>query len=271
LLKKVSTGYQMLHLTYFSICDKNPIMDDSDDFYREPKRQCIQPFGQNHDYETATTSSYIPSSWGAQNGVFDGLENISHQPNLDTDLSGYFEPYCAAELPSWSNLPDFDPGYPTRETLSEDIPIQSSELETHAPGFGISMEGFTDGRPFNIVTQTDSELNIGWLLDGVSQEAVAVVEEPNAKIITKDYVHKASKLSNHCDTYASIPLQFPGDSPLNLEGDKISQNRREPISHASGISASESVGTVVHSEQNYSGQSIGVLWLSRSIGPKGSD
>src|SRR5271163_3570029 len=101
-----------LNYPLLSIGYKRPIINDSHGFYQESKRQCTQPFGYNHDYGTATTSSYIPSSWGAQNGVFDGSANTLHQPNVDTDLPGHFEPQYAAELPLWSDWPDFGPGYP---------------------------------------------------------------------------------------------------------------------------------------------------------------
>jgi hypothetical protein len=249
-----------LNYPLLSIGDKRPIMDDRDGFHRESKRQCTQPFRYNHDYGTATTSSYIPSSWGAQNGVFDGSVNTLHQPNLDIDLPGHFEQQYAAELPLWSDLPDFGLGYPTHETLSAVIPVQSGEVETRAQGFGFGMENFTDGSPFNTVTQTDSELNIEFLLDGISQEEVAVMEEFNATVFKKEYVHETSKSPSLRDDYATIPPQLAGDSPPKLEdGDKISQERWEPMSQASGIAASEPVGTVDHNEKTSLGQPINVL------------
>ena len=206
-----------LNYPVLSIGDKRPIMNDRHGFYQESRRKCIQPSEYKHDYGTATTSSCIPSSWGAQNGILDGSVNTLHQPNLDTDLPGHFEPQYAAELPLWSDWLDFGPGYTTLETLNEVIPVQSSEVETHAQEFGISMESFTDGDSFNIVTQTDSELNIECLLGGISQEEVAVMEEFNATVIKEEYVHEASKSPSLWDACASIPLQFAGESPLNTE------------------------------------------------------
>jgi hypothetical protein len=235
-------------------------MDDRHGFYRESKRQRTQPFGYNHDYATATTSSYIPSSWGAQGGVFDGSVNTLHQPNLYTDLPGHFEPQNAAELPSWSDWPDIGPGCPTYETLSAVIPVQSSEVETHAPGFGFSRENFMDGSSINTVTQTTSELNTEFLLDGTSQEEVAVVEDFNTTVIKKEYVHEASESPSLWDDYARAPLQLASDSPLNSEeGDKLSQKRWEPMSQASENVAAEAVGTVVRNEKTYLGQPINVL------------
>lgn len=237
-------------------------MDDSDDFYRESKRQCTRPIGHNNSYGPPTTPSYIPSPWGAQNDSFDGSGNTLHQNSLYTDLSGHFEPSRATQFPSWSNLLDFGPGYPIREPLDEAIPLQSDEVEMPDTRSWISMEGLTDARLSNISTQTDTELGIGWHLDDISQEAAAVIEEPDAQMVTNKYVHEVSKLPTLCETYIRSPLQFTSDSSLNLEGDEISQKRWGRMVQASGFFASESVGTVVHDEQPCLGQSISVFWLN---------
>ena len=243
-----------------SIGDKRPIMDDRDGFYRESKRQRTQPFGYNDDYATATTSSYIPSSWGAQNGASDGSVNTLHQPNLYTDLPGHFEPQNAAELPSWSDRLDFGPGCLTHETLSAVIPVESSEMETHALGFGFSMENFVDGSSFNTVTQTKSERNTDFFPDGISQEEVAVVQDFNTTVIQREYVHEASESPSLWDDYARVPLQLASDSPpKSEEGDELSQKRWEPLSQASEIVAEEAVGTVVCNEKTCLGQPINVL------------
>ena len=242
-----------------SIGDKRPIMNDNHSFYRESKRQCTQPFEYNQDYGSATTSTYIPSSWGAQNGVFSGSANTLHQSYLDTELPGHFEPEYSAGFSFLSGLADFSPGYPTHETLSGVVLTQSSEVETYAPEFGNSINSFTDEDLFNYVTQTDSMPNIEFLLDDSNQEEVAVIEEPNAMLMKKEHVHEASKSPSLWDDYASIPLDFAGDSPLNSEeGDKISQKRREPMSQSSGIVTLEPIGKAVSNQRTYMGQPIHV-------------
>lgn len=187
-------------------------MDDSDESYREPKRRRTQGFRYNHDYITPTSSGPIPSPLGAEDDIFAGLENVPDQNNLCTNSSGHFEPQCAADLPYFGS---------------------------NTPGSGISMEGFPDGRPFNIVNQLDSEPNIPYLLDSTRQEAVTAQEESN--IIKKGNLQEDSVSPGLCDNYASVPLQFNGDSPLDLDGDEKSQKRWEPMNQASEISASESV------------------------------
>ena len=240
-----------------SIGDKRPIMNDKDGLHRESKRQCTQPFGYDHDHGSATTSSYTPSSRGAQNGVLSRSAQTQHQPNLDTELPEDFEPEYSAGSSLLSELPDFSLGFPTHETLSGVIPIQRSEVETYAPDFGNSIKSFTDGSPFNAVTQTDSEPNIDFILDYISQEGLAVIEEPNATVIKKERVHEALKSPSLWDDYASIPLNFASDSPLNSEeGDKMSQKMEEPLSQISGIVTSEPIGRAVRNEKTYLGQSI---------------
>ena len=228
-----------------AIGDKRPIINDNDGFYRESKRQCTQPFGYNHEYGSATESSYILSSGGAQNGVFSGSGNTLYQPSLDTDLPGHFEPQYTPGLPFLSDLPDFGPGYPT--------------CETYAPEFGNSIESFTDESPFNIVAQADSNLNIGYLVNGISQEEVSAIEEYNATAIKNKQVPEASKPPSLWDDYASIPLQFAADCTPNLEEvDKMSQEIGEPMSQSSGIVTLEPIGKVVGNEKTYLGQSINV-------------
>jgi hypothetical protein len=242
------------------ISDKRSLMDGSDGFYRKPKRQRTLPLELNHDCGTPTTCSYIPSSWGARNGLLDEPVNTPHQPNLNTDLAGHIGPYCSVEPLSWSDVLDFGPSYPKSETFSQVIPVQSSEEETHASGVKSSMDYFADGSLFNVITETDSELNNGWFFDGISQEEVVAIEESNAKVIMKGHVHEPSKLPNPCIDDASTPLQFADNSLLNSEGDKIFQKRWEPVSQASGTFASESAGIVVHNEGSFQpGQSIDVL------------
>ena len=242
-----------------SIGDKRPIMSDEHGFYRESKRQCTQPFGYNHDYGPATTSSYIPSSRGVQNGVFSGSANTLHRSHLDTELPGHFEAEHSAGLSYFSRLADFSPGYPTHETLSGVVPTQSSEVETYAPEFGNGINSFTDEDLFDYVTQTDSVPNIEFLLDDSNQEEVAVMEEPNAMLMKMEDVHEASKSPSLWDDYASTPLEFAGDSPLNSEeGDKIFQKRRELMSQSSGIVTSEPIGKAVSNQRTYIGQPIHV-------------
>ena len=237
-----------------AIGDKRPIINDNDGFYRESKRQCTQPFEYNHEYGRATESNYILSSGGAQNGVFSGSGNTLYQPNLDTDLPGHFEPQYSSGLPLLSDLPDLGPGYPTYETLSGIIPVQSSKVETYAPESGNSIESFTDERPFNIVTQTDSNLNIGYLFNGISQEEISVIEGPNATVIEKKHAPEASNPISLWDGYASIPLQPAGDClPNSEEGDKIFQEIGKPLSQSSGIITSEPIGEVVCNEKTYLG------------------
>jgi hypothetical protein len=186
--------------------------------------------------------------------------NTLHQHDLYTDFPRHFGPQNAAELPSWSDWPDFGPGSPTYETFSAVIPVQSSEVETHAPVFGFSMENFTDGSYFNTVTQTNSELNTEFLLDGFNQEEFAVAEDFNATVIKKEHVHEASKSASLWDDYAGVPLQLASDSPLKSEeGDTPSLKRWEPMSQGPGIVAAEAVGTVVRNEKTYLGQPIDVL------------
>lgn len=241
-----------------AIGDKRPIMNDNDGFYREPKRQCTQPFGYSHDYGSATKSSCILSPRGAQNGVFSGSGNTLYQPNLDTDLPGYFEPQYSPGLPLLSGLPDFGPGYPICETLGGVISGQSSLVETYAPESGNSIESFTDESPFNIVTQTDSNLNTGYFFNGVSQE-VSVIEASNATAIKKKHVQEASEPPSFWDDYASIPLQFADDcSPNSKEGDKMPLEIGGPMSQSSGIVTSEPIGEVVHNEKTYLGQPTNV-------------
>lgn len=258
-----------------AIGDKRPIINDNDGFYRESKRQCTQSLGYNHDYGSATNSSYILSPREAQNSFFSGSGNslyqptlyqptlyqpTLYQPNVDTDLSGYLEPQYSFGLPPLSDLPDFGPGYPACETLSGVIPVQSSEVETYAPEFGNSIGGFTDESPFSIVTQTDSNLNIGYL----SQEEFSVTEEPNATAIKEEYASQASNSTSLWDGYASIPLQLAGDYPPNSEkGDNVSQEIGEPMSQSSGIVTSEPIGQIVRNEKTYLGQPINVHLLGR--------
>ena len=247
--------------------DKRPIMNDKHGFHRESKRHCTQYLGYDYDHGSATISGYIPSSRGAQNSNFSGSANTLHQPNLDTDLPGYFEPESSAGLSFLSGKPDFSPWYPTYETLSGVIPIQSSEVETYAPEFGNSIESFTDGSPFNFATQTASEPNFELLLDGISPDEVAVIDEPIATMIKKEHVHEASKSPSLWDDYASIPLKFAGDSPLNLDkGDKMFQERQESINQSSGIVTSEPIEKVVLNEKTYLGQPIHVHLLRSLIG-----
>ena len=242
-----------------AIGDKRSITNDNDGFHRESKRQCIQPFGYNDDYGSATKSGCIPSSWGAQNGVFSGCGNTLYQPNLDTDLSGYFEPQYSPGLPLLSGLPDFGPGYPPSETLSGGISVQSSVVETYAPPSGNNIEGFTEENPFNIVTQVDSNPSIGYHLNSISQEELSVIEEPNATAIKKKHVQEASAPPSLWDDYASIPLQFADDCPPNSkEGDKMSLEIGEPMSQSCGIDTSEPIGEVVHNEKTYLGQPTNV-------------
>ena len=223
-----------------AIGDKRPIINDNDGFYQESKRQCTQPFGYNHEYGSATESNYILSSGGAQNGVFSGSGNTLYQPNLNTDLPGHFEPQYSSGLPLLSDLPDLGPGYPT--------------WETYAPESGNSIESFTDESPFNIVTQTDSNLNIGYLFNGISQEEISVIEEHNATATKKKHAPEASNPPNLWDGYASIPLQFAGDClPSSEEGDKMSQEIGEPMSQSSGLVTPELISEVVCNEKTYLG------------------
>ena len=250
-----------------AIGDKRPIINDNDGFYRESKRQCTQPFGYNRGDSSTAESSYILSSREAQNSVFSGPSNTLHQLDVDADLPGHFEPQYPSELPLLSDLPDFGPRYPTCETLSRVVSVQSSEVETYAPESGNSIESFTDESPFNIVTQTDSSLEIGYLFNGHSQEEISVIEEPNATAIKKKHAPEASNPPSLWDGYATIPLQFAGDCPPNWEeGDKMSQEIEEPMSQSSGIVTSEPIGEVFCNEKTYLGQSINVHLLRRRIG-----
>lgn len=253
-----------LNCPLLSIGDKRPLMDDRNGFYRKSKRQCTQPSQHNHDYEPATTSSYIPSSWGFQNDVFNGSANTPHLPNLDSDLPGHFNPQDAAEWPLWTDWFDFGPEYHTHETLTAVVPVQGSEVETHASGFGFSMENFTNGSPFNTATPRESELNFEFPCDALSQQEFAVMGEYGeygeyATVIKKEGVHEASKSPSPWDDYARMPQHLASDSPLESEeGDKISQKRWQSMSQASGIVASEPVGKVVRNEKTYFGQPIHV-------------
>ena len=238
-----------------AIGDKRPIINDTDGFYRESKRHCTQPSGYNHEYGSATESSYVLSSGGAQNGDFNGSGNILYQPNLDTELPEHFEPQYSPGLPLLSGLPEFGPGYPTRDTLNGVIPVQSGEIETYATESGNSIESFTDDSPFNIVTQTDSKLNIGYLLNGISKEEVSVIEEPNTTAIRTKHVPEASKPPSLWDDYACIPLQFASDySPNSEGGDKMSQDIGGSMSQSSGIVTSGTMGKLVRNEKTYLSQ-----------------
>ena len=223
-----------------AIGDKRPIINDNDGFNRESKRQCTQPFGYNHEYGSATESNYILSSVGAQNGVVSGSGNTLYQPNLDTDLPGHSESQYSSGLPLLSDLPDLGPGYPT--------------WETYAPISGNSIESFTDESPFDIIRQTDSDLEIGRLFNGISQEEIPAIEEPNATAIKKKHAPEASNPPSLWDGYASIPLQFADDCPPDSEErDKISQEIGEPMSQDPGILNSISIGEVICNEKTYLG------------------
>ena len=249
-----------------AIGDKRPIINDSDGFDRESKRQCMQPFGYNHDDGSTTKSSYIRSSWEAQNSDFSGSCDTLYQPDVDTDLLGHFEPQYSSGLPLLSDLLGFSPGYPTYETFSGVISAQSSEVETYAPESGNSIEGFTDESPFKIVTQTDPNLDIGCLFNGISQEEISVIEKPSAAAIKKNHAHEASNPPSLWDGYASIPLQVAGDCPPNSEGDKMSQEMGEPMSQSSGLVTLERISEVVCNEKTYLGQPINVHLLRPRIG-----
>ena len=218
-------------------------MDDTHDFYRESKRQCTQHVTYNHNHGTTTTSSYISSSWGAQNGVLDGHVNTLHQLSPATNLSGHVDPQHAAELLVGSHWPDIRPGYFTHETLGE--------VEAYNPGFGIRMESFVNENPYNIATQTDSELNIEYYLNDTIQEG-AVMEVSNTTAID-EYVHEASNAPSLRDNHPDMPLQFTGDYPPNLGGDAISQDIWESISRPSITIASEPDSTEINLENTYPG------------------
>ena len=233
--------------------DKRPILNDSHSLYGESKRQCTQPFGYNHDYGIAAEPSYIPS-WEAQDSGFSGSSNTLYQPDIDTDLLGHLEPQYSSGLPFLSDLPDFGPEYSICDTLSGVIPVQSSEVETYAPESENSIKSFTNESPFNIVTQTDSNLNIGYLSTGISQEEISVIEGPNETVIEKKHAPEASNPTSLWDDYASIPLQYAGDClPNSEEGDKMFQEIGKPMTQSSGIVTSEPIGEVVCNEKTYLG------------------
>ena len=246
------------------IGDKRPIINENDGFYPESKRQCTEHLGYNHGYDSATNSSYISSSREAQNGLFNGSGNTLYLPNVDAALPGYFQPQSSSDLPLLSDLSDFSPGYPACETLSGVISVQSREVETYAPEFGNSLESFTNESPFNVVTQTDSNLNIGYLFNGISQEDFSVIEEPNTTTIKDKHASEASKAPSLWDDYAGMPLQSAGGYPPNSEeGDNVSQETREPMGQCSGIVTSEPIGQIVANENTYLGQPINVHLLRR--------
>jgi hypothetical protein len=219
----------------------------------------MQPSQYNHDYGPATTSSHVPSSSGPQNGVWDGSANTPHLPNLGSDLPGHFKPQDATAWSLWSDCFDFDPGYYTHETLATVVPVQGSEVETHASGFGFSMENFSDESPFNTATPKDSELNFEFPRGDFSQQEAAGIEE-YATVIKEEGVREASKSPIHWDNYAGVSRHLASDSPLKSEEDnEISQKRWEPMSQASGIVASRPVGTLIRNEKTYLGQPINVL------------
>lgn len=244
-----------------AIGDKRPILNDNHSLYGDSKRQCTQPFGYSHDYGIAAEPSYI-SSWEAQDSVISGSSNTLYQPDIDTNLPGHFEPQYSSGLPLLSDLPGFGPGYPAYEPLSGVIPVQSSEVETYAPEPGNSIKSFTNESPFDIVTPTDSNLEIGHLFNGISQEEISVIEEPNATATKKKHAPEASNPPSLWDGYASIPLEFAGDCPPNSEeGDKVSHKIGEPMSQSSSVVISEAIGEVVCNEKTYLGQPINVHLL----------
>jgi hypothetical protein len=241
-------GNRTLNYPLLSCGDKRPLIDDREGAHPKSKRQRTQPFENNPDFEPAIPPSYIYSSLEAQNGISEGSIGALRQSNLDADLPGYFEAEDAAELFSLSDWPAFGPECPGYETLSAAIPIQSSQVERWTSGSGFSIENFTDASPFNTTTQTDSELNVKFLLDDKILQETATVEESNATLIKKDYVR---------DDYSSVHTQFASDCP----GDEISQLGWESTSQTSGISAAEAVDKVVQNEMTDLGQSMGVALI----------
>ena len=237
-----------------AIGDKRPIINEDDDSHREAKRQCKQPFGFNHDDGSAKFSSYMLSPGEAQDGFYSGSGNTLYQPNVNTALTGYLESEYSSGLPLISDLPDFGPGYPAYETLTGFIPFQSIGVKTYTPEFGNSFESFTDESPFSIVTQTDSNLNIGYLSNSISRGEFSVIEEPIITAVEQKHASEVSNGTNLWDGYASIPLQRAGDCPSNLEMEVIaSQEIGEPMSQSSGIVSSGPIGPIIRNEKTYQG------------------
>ena len=246
------------------IGDKRPIMNDNDGFYPESKRQCTEYLEYDHGNGSAAQSSSVLSSRQAQEGFFNGSGNALYQPNVDTNVPGYFGPQYSSGLPLLSDLPEFGPGYPAYETLSGFMSIPSTGVETYAPEFGNRIESFTDESPFSIITQTDSDLGIEYPFNSISQGEYSVIEEPNTTATKEKHASEASNPTTLWDGYTSMPLQLAGDYPSKLEkGDNVSQEIEEPISQSSGIVTSEPIGQIVRNEKTYLGQPINVHLLRR--------
>ncbi|KAK5057892.1 hypothetical protein LTR84_011893 [Exophiala bonariae] len=232
---------------------KRPFVEDSHEIYTDSKRQCIQPYGFNHDLGDTATSTYAPPMWKAQSDILHESAFAPYLADFDFDL-----PQNVVEMPLYSDWADLDPGYPTHDSSATPVLVQSSQLEAPAPELGLSMENFTNGHPVQRTTLQDWELNFQFLGDDWSQQEATVTED-YATVIKNE-----GSVSGNCwENSASMPQQIASDYPPKVEGDEIFGKARELTSQAPGFIAPKPVSPVARHESTYSGQSIGSACIQR--------